>query len=276
MSENETLPPIVKAPVNASPESLAAADAMYERVGYSKEQRTAAGYNGSPAVIPSVKEVTQPGSDTGVRVPHDGLTRDQRVAGYKHALQFVPDKEAVIASAERDGIARAELEYVPPSQEQIQQARRDAEVADAMAAPASANDYQLTFDRNFAEATDITELVALAKDFKGAFKHAGVPTVLAQPLLDAILATGEVYADEAMTDAGRELRFREEGALFRNTSRDPQEDARLAQLGYNALPKTFRETLDANYSLHSARVQVQLAALGRAIEYRASRAKGKH
>lgn len=270
MSDTETLPPIAITPeqAQAMPEATRnTARTLYtQHYGAAEVERV---FGQAPPT--GFKEVTQPGSDTSV--PHDGLTREQRVAGYKNILLVSADTEAVIASAERAGISKAELAYTPPNKEAVAAAQRDAEVDAGFAPPAKGESYPLQFERKFAEASDIGELTALNSEIQAAFKHAEVPAVLAQPLLDAIIATGEIYADESMTDAARELRFKEEGSIFRHVSRNPQEDTRLAAVGYNALPQGFREQLDQNYSLHSAAAQIQLAALGRAIEYRASKAK---
>jgi hypothetical protein len=247
---------------------------QYKAAGYSDDALTAAGYGqGSPAapVIAGEKNVTPPGAAASVTVPNDGLSHKQRVAGYKHALIHVADKEAVIAAAERDGITRAELAYEAPSEREVAQTKRDAEVAGALAAPEKAVDYQLTYDRSFIEDMPVEDLQAFDVETRQAFHAAGVPQSMAQGLLETIVDTGGIYYE--MSDAAKQLRFAEEGALFKRLSQNPEEDARLAAIGYSAFPAEYREILDSNLALHSARAQLALAGIGRAIEYRQSRKK---
>ena len=277
MTSPETLPSIAPAPAGASPETLAAADAMYERAGYSPEQRKAAGFGSAPVAPPVVNNTTTTtplGSSVAI-MAGSGISREQAISAARNLVNHGVDPATVANAAAAHGLEPKNFTANPPSPEAIAAAQRDAELAEGFAPPVKGESYLLQFPREFAAASDIGDLVELAADFEAGFKTAGVPTALAQPLLDCLLQTGEVYASDAMTDAAAETRWREELALFNKISRDPTEDNRLAVLGFGALPKAMQERLAETHAVHSAAARFQLAALGRAIEYRAGRASKK-
>ena len=162
----------------------------------------------------------------------------------------------------------------PASKEAVAAMVREGEVAKGFEPPPDGEGYHLRYDPNFAQANgedDVGALAAINRDFDAGFKAAGVPAALAQPLLDSFLETGERYAD--MSPEAAEMRWREEQAMFAKTSRNPEEDNRLAVKGFAALPKSLQEELAENHCVHSAAARFQLAALGRALEYRQARGK---
>lgn len=277
----DTMPPIAPAPQNLTNETKQSAAAMYRANGYSDDAIKAAGYDPAftpPAgqVVPPVNNntpVTQTGSNTPV-MRSGGISHDEALRGGKAAIAAGVDPNIVIEALKYHGVTAAELNYTPPSKEAVQNAADEAKLHASMQVPASANEYEITYDRGFAQAMEIDELQAFDVETRTAMQAAGVPRSMAQGFVEAIIDTGEIYANESMTDAARQLRWKEEGAIFKRMSRDPEQDAAYAQLAYNALPKGYREILDANYALHSARSQMMLANLGRALEYRANKMKG--
>lgn len=276
MSDTNTLPPIAAAPAGLSDATKASAAAQYKAAGYPDDAITAAGYTAAPAAPPvnsNVQVAQVPGSSVGV-MTGNGITHEQAISAAKNLIAHGVDPAVVLKAAKAHGLTKADLAYEPPSADALAAAQRENEVAQGFDPPAKGESYHLQYDRNFAGASEPDALAALNKDFESAFAAAEVPASLAQPLLDAILKTGERYADESMTPAAAELMWREEQALFNKTSRDPAEDNRLAVKGFEALPKAMQEMLAETHSVHSAAARFQLAALGRALEYRASK-KGK-
>ncbi len=271
MTSPETLPPIVAAPEGLSDATKASAVAQYKAAGYDDSTLAAAGYGivELPQVIADVQRTQLPGSNVAIMVGN-GISHDQALSAAKHMLANGVDPAVVLEAAKAHGISEQDLVYTPPSKETVAAIQRGAATANSFAPPPEGK-YELQYERSFAEASEPRELAALNRNIQSAFKVAEVPAALAQPLLDSILETSARYAGESMTDAARQMMFKEEGALFNKTSRNPAEDARLANLGYSVLPQAFREQLDNTYSLHSAKAQFQLAALGRALEYRTSK-----
>lgn len=241
-----------------------------ERAGFSKDQL--ATLTGSSDAPPNPGATQLPGSDVRIGVPNDGLTPAQRLAGYRTALKFASDREAVLTSAERDGISRAELETEPQSPADALAAQRDADAMAAMSPPASPNDYKLQYPRDAAATVPPDELQAFDAAARSAFHAAGVPKTLATGLLNALLDTADSY-DEGMSEAARQLRHQENGARLRKLSGDVNETARLATKAYNALPQSFRGVMEGIHAFHSAEAQLALAQVGRAIEYREARKK---
>lgn len=271
MQPETALPPIAPAPADMPQATKDAARSLYEKAGYDAEQLTAAGYGQavSAAPAPPVNAptiISNPGSTVHAVVPSDGLTHEQNVAGFKAALMFAPDPTAVVAAAEAVGITRAELEYTAPDAAEVAAAERDAATAGAFAVPATPNDYSLIYPQEDASALDPGELQDFDATTRQAFHSAGVPASLANGLLSSLIETAKLYAD--MPDAARELRFREEGALLKKLSADADEEARLANFAYGRLPASFREMIDEEHAMHSARAMTAMAAVGRAIEYR--------
>lgn len=275
--ETETLPAIAAAPQKIADATKASAAAMYKAAGYDDAAILAAGYGGTaPPVIPN-QTVTKPDGSNVYVTSGSGISHDQALSAAKNLLLHLPPEQhaEVVAAAKAHGVTEAELAYTPPSKEAVAAQQREAEVDAGFAPPRDAAGYQLTYERNFAEGSEPEELAALDKDFRSAFMHANVPAALAQPLLDALLETGRQYADENMSDVAKQTLWQEERAMFTRSSRNPQQDLDYAAKGLEALPKAFRDQLYENNAIHSARAFAQLAALGRALEYRASKAKGK-
>ena len=272
--ETETLPAIAPAPQNIADATKASAAAMYKAAGYDDAAILAAGYGGTaPPVIPN-QTVTKPDGSNVYVTSGSGISHDQALSAAKNLIAHGVDPSVVLEAAKAHGISEQDLAYTPPSKETVAAQQREAEVDAGFAPPRDAAGYQLTYERNFAEGSEPEELAALDKDFRSAFMHANVPAALAQPLLDALLETGHQYADESMTEVAKQIRWQEEKAMFTRSSRNPQQDLDYAAKGLEALPKAFRDQLYENNAIHSARAFAQLAALGRALEYRASR-KGK-
>jgi hypothetical protein len=276
MSDTQTLPAIAPAPAGASPETLAAADALYDRAGYSKEDRAAAGYAAAPVVPPvnNNMQVTQPAGGNVAIMSGSNLSHDQALSAAKNLIVHGVDPAIVLEAAKQHGVTEAELAYTPPSKETVAAAQRDAETAQGFAPPAKGERYDLQYERGFAEGSEPEELAALDRDVQTAFTAAQVPKELSQPLLTALLDTGRQYAYENMSDVAKQTLWQEERAMFTRASRNPQQDLDYAAKGLEALPKAFRDQLYENNAIHSARAFAQLAAFGRALEYRAAR-KGK-
>ncbi|CAN0498622.1 unnamed protein product, partial [Phaeothamnion confervicola] len=136
-------------------------------------------------------------------------------------------------------------------------------------------EYELSYGSENANAVSADDLQAYDREVRSAFYSAGVPRSLAQGLLTALTQTANSYPEE-MSEAARKLRFIEEGARLKKLSgSDGTEVTRLATVAYNALPKDFREGVDAQFGWHSAEAQNALAAVGRALEYRAQRKGAK-
>lgn len=278
MPSPETLPAIAPAPANLSDATKATARTQYAAAGYDDAALTAAGYGPAP-VVPLVNnnmQVTQPAGGNVAIMSGSNLSHDQALSAAKNLLLHLPPEQhaEVVSAAKAHGITEADLAYTPPSKETVAAAQRDTETAQGFAPPAKGERYDLHYERGFAEASEPEELAALDKEIQSAFTHAQVPVELAQPLLTALLETGRQYADENMSDVAKQTLWQEERAMFTRSSRNPQQDLDYAAKGLEALPKAFRDQLYENNSIHSARAFAQLAALGRAIEYRASR-KGK-
>jgi len=72
---SDSLPPIAPAPPGLSAETLASADAIYARHGYSEQERAATGYHAGPAAA----------TDTPAPKPGDmmGITPPANTAGAK-------------------------------------------------------------------------------------------------------------------------------------------------------------------------------------------------
>ena len=220
--------------------------------------------NNTPVTVP-------PGSNVAI-MNGNGISRDQAISAARNLMQHGVDPAIVAKAALEHGLDPKDFMTKPATKEAVEAQVREAEVAQGFAPPAEGEKYGLQYDRNFAEASeDPADLAALNADFENGFNAAGVPKALAQPLVDAFLETGEKYADESPSDAAKQMMWKDEGAILRRSVRDLDEHVRLAAIGYNALPKSLREQLDANYALHSARSQIQLEHLGRALEYRAQR-----
>lgn len=276
MSETETLPAIAPAPQNIADATRATARTQYAAAGYDDAALTAAGYGPAPVVPPvnNNMQVTQPAGGNVAIMSGSNLSHDQALSAAKDLIVHGVDPAIVLEAAKAHGLTEAELQYQPPSKETVAAAQRDAETAQGFAPPAKGERYDLHYERGFAEASEPEELVALDKEIQSAFTHAQVPVELAQPLLTALLETGRQYADENMSDVAKQTLWQEERAMFTRASRNPQQDLDFAAKGLEALPKAFRDQLYENNSIHSARAFAQLAALGRALEYRAVR-KGK-
>ena len=279
-SPNE-MPPIAPAPQNLTNETKASMAAALRAANFPEDAIKAAGYD--PAFTPAPQPAPQVNSNIRVTsvapgvsyMSGDGITHDQAIASGKDLIARGVDPGVVAEAVKAYGVTEAELNYQPPSKEAIAQAHADAQLHASMQVPQAASEYEITYNRGFAEAMDITELQAFDVEARKAMQAAGVPRSMAQGFVEAIIDTGEIYASESMTDAGKQLRWKEEGALFRRMSQNIDEDVRLAALAYNAFPKEYRDILDNNYALHSARAQLMLANLGRAMEYRAGKTKGK-
>ncbi len=266
------LPPIASIPAETAAETKATLATQYKAAGYDDAALAAAGLNpaAAPPVVNNNVTVTQvPGSNVAI-MSGSGITHDQAVSSAKHLLDHGIDPAIVLAAAASHGVTAAELAVTPPSAEATAAAQRDTDVAKGFAPPPEGK-YELQFGRGFAEASEPGKLAALNKDIQAAFKSAGVPAALGQPLLDSIMETGEKYADNNLSDDAKQMMWRDEGSILRRAVPDINEHSRFAAIGYAALPKAFRDQLDKTYSLHSARAQIQLEHLGRALEYR----KGK-
>ena len=273
MTSPETLPPIAAAPEGASDATKAAATELYKRAGYADDAIKAAGYVAAPPVAPVVTDNTPvrlPPGGTVAIMSGAGISRDQAIAAAKNLLAHGVDADTVAEAALAHGLDPKDFAAEAPSKEAVATQQRDAEVAQGFAPPAKGESYNLQIGQQFAD-LEPAELSALHADFQEGFAHAGVPNALAQPLLDSFLSTGLLYADEAMTPAGAEARWKEERALFVKTSRNPTEDDAFAVRGFAALPKELQETLTETHAVHSAAALFQLAALGRALAYRASK-----
>jgi hypothetical protein len=257
-----------------SPDAQATYEGAARKAGATDEQLTSLKVpvgNAAAQVSSNVTVTEVPGSNVAI-MGGNGITHAQALAGAKNLLAHGVDKAVVLKAAGAHGINEQELSYEPPSAEAVAAQQRENEVAQGFAPPAKGETYQLQFEKNFAEANgedDVAALAEINRDFEAAFKHAAVPKVLAQPLLDSFLSTGEKYAD--ISPVAAETRWKEELAMFNKTSRNPEEDNRLAVKGFEALPKAMQEQLAANHAVHSAAARFQLAAFGRALEYRESR-----
>jgi hypothetical protein len=268
--ETQTLPPIAVTAdqVKAMPQATRdATRAMYAK-NYSAADVEAVFGPAAPVVNNTQTVVQNPGSHTFLRT--DALNHDEAVRAAKHLIEAGVDPDRVLAAAIREGVSADDLK-VQPSQQEIAANQREAETAKGFEPPAKGERYQLDYGRDFAEASDTADLAALDKDIQGAFAHAAVPKELAQPLLNALLETGAKYADDSLSDAAKQMIWRDEGALLRHSVSDLAETMRLAAVGYSALPASFRADLDSSFAAHSAAAQIQLANLGRALEYRAKR-----
>lgn len=269
MSDTTELPPIAVTADDAkamSPATRDAARAMYAKTYQASDVEAVFG-----AAAPAVNNtplVQTTGGSTFLR--NDGISHDQALSAAKHLIEAGVDPAIVADAALHHGLTPAEF-AAKPSQQEAAAIQREAETARGFEVPAKGERYQLDYGREFAEASDTSDLAALDKDIQGAFAHAGVPKELAQPLLNAILETGAMYADEGMTEQARQELIRDQGSILRHAVSDLAEHSRLAAIGYAALPASFRADMDSSFAGHSAASQIQLAALGKALEYR----KGK-
>lgn len=272
MTDTTELPPIATAPTGLSAETLTAAAALYAKNGYSEDAIKAAGYTPAAApVIDTNVQVTQvPGSNTAV-ISSNGITREQAISAARNLLNHGVDVGTVAEAALAHGLEPKDFNE-PATKEAVEAQVREGEVVKGFDVPAEGESYHLQYGPNFAQANgedDVGALAEINRDFEAGFKAAGVPAALAQPLLDSFLETGERYAD--ISEVAAETRWKEELAIFNKTSRNPEEDNRLAVKGFAALPKSLQEQLAENHCVHSAAARFQLAALGRALEYRESR-----
>ena len=269
MPDTQTLPPIAVTADEAKAMPQATRDAA--RAMYAKTYPAADIDAVFGAAAPPVTTITAPLVQTpgGTFAPGSGISREQAVSAAKHLLEHGVDADTVLAAAAQHGLKPEDLAIKPAQDAAATQ--RDAATANSFAPPAAGERYELRYGQEFAAASDTSDLAQLDKDVQGAFAHAGVPKNLAQPLLTALLETGAMYADESMTDAAREMIWKDQGSILRHSVSDLAEHSRLAAIGYNALPKSFRDDLDSSYAGHSAAAQIQLAALGRAIEYRSKK-----
>lgn len=274
MTDTTELPPIATAPTGLSAETMTAAAALYAKNGYSEDAIKAAGY--APAaptapVIDTKVQVTQvPGSNTAV-MSSNGINREQAIQAARNLLHHGVNVDTVAEAALAHGLEPKDFMTEPASKEAVEAQVREGEVAKGFELPPDGS-YHLHYDPNFAQANgedDVGALAEINRDFEAGFKAAGVPAALAQPLLDSFLDTGEHYSD--LSPVVAETRWKEELAMFNKTSRNPEEDTRLAVKGFAALPKSLQEQLAENHCIHSAAARFQLAALGRALEYRAAR-----
>jgi hypothetical protein len=269
MPSPETLPPIAPAPAGLADHTKASAAALYKGQGYDDAALTAAGYGGAaPAVVTDNTPLVQTGGNTFLR--NDGISHDQAVSAAKNLIAHGVDPATVLEAAISQGVTAADL-AVKPAPEAVAAAQRDAATAKGFEAPAAGERYELNYGQEFAAASDTADLATLDRDIQSAFTAAGVPKNLAQPLLDSLLSTGAMYADEDMSDEAKQMLWRDQGSILRHTVSDLAEHSRLAAIGYAALPKSFRDDMDSSYAGHSAAAQIQLAALGRALEYRSKK-----
>ncbi|MGH9808686.1 MAG: hypothetical protein ACRD9W_15820, partial [Terriglobia bacterium] len=248
------------------------AAALYARNGYSEEAIKTAGYAPAAAAPPVVNDnvtvTTPPGSNVAI-MTGNGITREQAISATKNLLNHGVDVDTVAEAALAHGLEPKDFMTEPASKEAVEAQVGEGEVANGFEPPPEGEGYRLQYDPNFARANgedDVAALAAINRDFEAGFKTAGVPAALAQPLLDSFLDTGERYSD--LSPVAAETRWKEELAMFNKTSRNPEEDNRLAVKGFAALPKSLQEQLAENHCVHSAAARFQLAALGRALEYR--------
>ena len=231
MSETETMPELAPCPPDIAPETKTTLRNTMKAAGWSDEVLDGKGYGNTPYVAPAPtvdadQTHTQVMQGGPVYMRNDGLGHEDAVKAARHLIATGTDKATVLAAAAAQGISAAEIEFVAPDPNADAETRKQFALDGEYAVPASAADYHLRYDDDFARSSSIEDLAAINKDFTEGFRAAGVPAKMAQPLLDAIMANGVKYSD--MSDAAREIAFAEQGALFRTTSANFGEDFALS------------------------------------------------
>ena len=109
------------------------------------------------------------------------------------------------------------------------------------------------------------ELVALNNEIQNGFATAGIPSVYAQGLVDAMLGTADLYS-ERMTEA--EVAFtRQSEMVFLTKLPNYDEVIRTAAVAFNALPADFRGMMNELHAFDSAAAYLALSRAGQRMEY---------
>jgi hypothetical protein len=132
----------------------------------------------------------------------------------------------------------------------------------SLAPPADGN-YRLNFGEHKLGGPD--EVAAMNSELTSAFSQMHVPEQLAQGLADALLQSKDAFS--GLNDVQRQFFNGEQNAMLAKLG-DSQEFMRLAAVAAARMPPETYQKLRDNGSLASAQSIAQLAAAGRAIEYR--------
>lgn len=125
-------------------------------------------------------------------------------------------------------------------------------------------EYHLQFGTR-AELVNADELTALNSEIQRGLAGGGVPPQYAQPLLDAMLNTADLYDDEMSEQELKFVRASEMSAL--NKLSNANEIIRTASIACNSLPADFRSMMDEHHAFDSMEAYLALSRIGQRIEY---------
>ncbi|MBN9051555.1 MAG: hypothetical protein J0H78_19015 [Rhizobiales bacterium] len=287
---SDSLPPIAPAPPGLSAETLASADAIYARHGYSEQERAAAGYRAAPAAgtdAPAPKPgdtmgFTPPANTGGGKTTSGETVRPPTAASHLPyeqrrdaliALKGKVDDATIAAAAKAEGVDLADLKITaptPPENVTLNEANERLRVQGdpALTAGNSPDDYSFQFDPKEIAALDETEVAEANLMFKDALHAAQIPLSQAQSIVRETVAT--INHLDGLSDAARELEMKAQGEILKRSG-NINEIMHYAELTLSRFPEDFRNEMFANHAWSSADAYLALAAAGRMIEAREAR-----
>jgi hypothetical protein len=255
-----------------TPEGHAAATAAFKKAGFSDEQ-IAQKLGAAPTAQPPPN--TPQDKPVSALSPDNGLSRDQKLAGYKALLKHATDKDVVLRSAAANGIQASEL---APNASSVQpkMSIEDANAAlrtndpPELAAGASPQDYAslVRFDSSYTEGLSPSDVAAVHAEFTNALAAAQFPVRMTTQLVSAAVRSTAVLSKLSGNELT--LTLAREGERVKRLGNTEQLVANH-KLAFERMPEAFRSYANEHKLFVSADAFVQLAHVGEAIRLREGR-----